>query len=86
MLTEDTVKVIVQEMMNNKVVLRSNCLERHNVVEAKIRGLEERLEEVDRGMDGLTKKVDKLVTLLFANLFGVILVLLGIVATLLKGG
>ncbi len=45
-LTEDNVKVIVQKILNCKVVYRANCILRHEGVDT----LEKRVESMDKRM------------------------------------
>ena len=48
-ITEDRVKIIAQEVMNNKVVYRDNCRERHKGVDE----LKDQIKWMDKKLWGI---------------------------------
>lgn len=68
-ISEDRVKVLIQEALNSKVVYRDTCNERHEGEDKEMGGVKEKITTID-------KRVWALVFLGITQLVGIIIVLI----------
>jgi len=82
---EDKVKVIVQEYMEDKVVFRDNCIDRHKALDKAREERGREIEKVDISIRDLTKcingKLNKLYLTIIGTLATTIITLVAVVMT-----